>query len=54
MNVSLFRFIPYDPIASFAPIATLMETEGPLVLNAAAGGTTLPECLARAWACPGR
>ena len=53
MNVSLFRNIPYDPVASFAPIATLMETEGTLALNASAGGTSLPEFLSRARARPG-
>lgn len=53
MNVSLFRTIPYDPVASFAPIATLMETEGTLALNASAGGTSLAEFMARAKARPG-
>ncbi|MFT8246489.1 tripartite tricarboxylate transporter substrate binding protein [Roseomonas sp. BN140053] len=53
MNVSLFRNIPYDPVASFAPVATLMETEGTLALNAAAGGSNLAEFLARARARPG-
>ena len=53
MNVSLFRSIPYDPVASFAPVATLMETEGTLVLNAQAGGNSLAELLSRARARPG-
>ncbi len=53
MNVSLFRTIPYDPIASFAPVATLMETEGALLLNAALGGGNLSEFIARAKARPG-
>ena len=53
MNVSLFRSVPYDPIASFAPVATLMETEGALVLNAAAGGTDLGDFPARVRARPG-
>ena len=53
MNVSLFRRLPYDPVGSFAPIATLMETEGTLALNATVGGTSLAELLSRAKARPG-
>ncbi|MBI0538595.1 tripartite tricarboxylate transporter substrate binding protein [Roseomonas sp. KE2513] len=53
MNVSLFRRLPYDPVGSFAPIATLMETEGTLALNATTGGTGLAELLSRAKARPG-
>ncbi|TPG45759.1 tripartite tricarboxylate transporter substrate binding protein [Roseomonas nepalensis] len=53
MNVSLFRNVPYDPVASFTPIATLMENEGTLVLNAAVGGRSLEEFLSRVRARPG-
>jgi tripartite-type tricarboxylate transporter receptor subunit TctC len=52
MNASLFRQIPYDPVASFAPIAELATVAFALLLHPSAGAT-LDEFLARARARPG-
>ncbi|MCS6891404.1 MAG: tripartite tricarboxylate transporter substrate binding protein [Rhodovarius sp.] len=38
MNVSLFRSLPYDPIASFAPVVMLVESSFVLVAAASAPG----------------
>jgi tripartite-type tricarboxylate transporter receptor subunit TctC len=52
MNASLFRQIPYDPIASFAPVAELATVGFALLLHPS-GGADLAEFLARARARPG-
>ncbi|MFT8246221.1 tripartite tricarboxylate transporter substrate binding protein [Roseomonas sp. BN140053] len=52
MNVSLYRSIPYDPITSFAPVATLVEVDFALVAHTSAA-TDFAGFLQRARARPG-
>lgn len=52
MNVSLFRNLPYDPVASFAPVAELATVGFGLLLHPSAGASAA-EFVARAKARPG-
>jgi tripartite-type tricarboxylate transporter receptor subunit TctC len=54
VNVSLYPKLPYDPIKSFAPIALVAMVPNVLVVNAAAGITSLKDLVARAKASPGK
>ncbi len=52
MNVPLFRSLPYDPVASFAPVAELGTIGFGLLLHPS-GGASVAEFVARAKARPG-
>jgi len=52
MNVSLFRNLPYDPVANFAPAAELATVGFGLLLHPS-GGSSATEFLARAKTRPG-
>ncbi|MCR0982996.1 Bug family tripartite tricarboxylate transporter substrate binding protein [Roseomonas populi] len=51
MNAGLYASLPYDPLASFAPIAMLTEVDYALVLHPS-GGADLAEFITRARARP--
>jgi len=51
MNPGLYATLPYDPVASFAPVAALTEVDYALVLHPS-GGADLAEFVARARARP--
>ncbi|TPG37729.1 tripartite tricarboxylate transporter substrate binding protein [Roseomonas nepalensis] len=53
MNVSLFRNLPYDPLASFTPVVELATAGFGLLLHPT-GGADVAEFVARARARPGR
>ena len=53
MNVSLFRTLPYDPVASFAPVAAVVDNSWAIIVPAS-GPQTLAELIAKAQAEPGR
>ena len=52
MNASLFKTLPYDPVASFAPVAELVTVGFGLLLHPS-GGADAREFVARAKARPG-
>ena len=52
MNVGLFRNLPYDPVASFAPVVELATAGFGLMLHPS-GGASVAEFVARAKARPG-
>src|SRR5258706_8661106 len=53
VNVSLFSKLPYDPVADFAPIALVAETDALLVVHPSVPARTVPELIALARAKPG-
>ena len=53
MNRSLFKSIPYDPIADFAPVAPLAVGQLALVVNPAVKARTVKEFIALAKESPG-
>jgi tripartite-type tricarboxylate transporter receptor subunit TctC len=53
VNVSLFARLPYDPVADFAPIALVAETDALLVVHPSVPARTVPELIALARARPG-
>ena len=54
INVSLYRKLPYDPIADFAPIILAATAPNVLVVNPAVGAKTVAELVQIAKARPGR
>ncbi len=54
INVSLYRKLPYDPIADFAPIILAATAPNVLVVNPAVGAKTVAELVRIAKARPGR
>jgi tripartite-type tricarboxylate transporter receptor subunit TctC len=53
MNVSLFKSVPYDPVASFAPVAGLVYSVFACAVHKSLGVNTLAELVALAKAKPG-
>jgi tripartite-type tricarboxylate transporter receptor subunit TctC len=53
VNVSLFAKLPYDPVADFAPIALVAETDALLVVHPSVPARSVPELIALARAKPG-
>jgi tripartite-type tricarboxylate transporter receptor subunit TctC len=53
VNVSLFAKLPYDPVADFAPIALVVETDALLVVHPSVPARTVPELIALARSKPG-
>jgi tripartite-type tricarboxylate transporter receptor subunit TctC len=54
MNQFLYRNLPYDPFADFAPISLTSKTVSVLAVPAATGPQTVRELIARARAQPGK
>lgn len=54
MNQYLYKSLPYDPVADFAPISLVAKTVGLLVVNAQSGLETVKDLIAKAKAAPGR
>ena len=52
VNPGLYKHVPYDPIADFAPIAELVTSPNVFIANKASGITSLAELVARAKAQP--
>jgi tripartite-type tricarboxylate transporter receptor subunit TctC len=52
-NVTLYKKLPYDPVADFVPLALLVRTPFVLVVNPALGVTSVADLIARAKAKPG-
>src|SRR6266581_1777343 len=53
VNVSLFSKLPYDPVADFAPIALVAETDALLVVHPSVPARTVAELIAFARSKPG-
>jgi tripartite-type tricarboxylate transporter receptor subunit TctC len=53
VNLSLFSKLPYDPVADFAPIALVAETDSLLVVHPSVPAHTVSELIALARAKPG-
>jgi tripartite-type tricarboxylate transporter receptor subunit TctC len=54
MNQFLYKNLPYDPLADFAPISLTSKTVSVLAVSAASGPKTVKELIARAKAQPGK
>src|SRR5215469_3835303 len=54
MNQFLYRTLPYDPFADFAPITTVTKTVSVVAVRAADGPRSVAELIARARAAPGK
>ena len=54
MNQYLYKSLPYDPIADFAPISLVAKTIGLLVVNAQSDLKSVKELIAKAKAAPGK
>jgi tripartite-type tricarboxylate transporter receptor subunit TctC len=54
MNQFLYKNLPYDPLADFAPISLASKTVSVLAVSAASGPRTVKELIARAKAQPGK
>jgi len=54
MNQFLYKNLPYDPLADFAPISLTSKTVSVLAVSAATGPKTVKELIARAKAQPGK
>jgi tripartite-type tricarboxylate transporter receptor subunit TctC len=54
MNQYLYKNLPYDPIADFAPITLVAKTIGLLVVNAQSDLKTVKDLIAKARAAPGK
>jgi tripartite-type tricarboxylate transporter receptor subunit TctC len=54
MNQFLYKNLPYDPLADFAPISLASKTVSVLAVSAASGPKTVKELIARAKAQPGK
>jgi tripartite-type tricarboxylate transporter receptor subunit TctC len=52
-NVTLYKKLPYDPLADFVPLALLLRTPFVLAVNPALGVTSVADLIARAKAKPG-
>src|SRR6267142_1588104 len=53
INVSLFRNLPFDPVADFAPVSLIASTPNILVVHPATPARTVKEVIALARARPG-
>ncbi|WP_295856656.1 tripartite tricarboxylate transporter substrate binding protein [uncultured Xylophilus sp.] len=53
VNAALFKSLPYDPMADFAPLTMMMRSPALIVVPAASAARTLPELIATARARPG-
>ncbi len=54
MNQYLYKALPYDPIADFAPISLVAKTIGLLVVNAQSDVKSVKDLIAKAKAAPGK
>jgi tripartite-type tricarboxylate transporter receptor subunit TctC len=54
MNQYLYKTLPYDPIADFAPISLVAKTIGLLVVNAQSDVKSVKDLIAKAKATPGK
>lgn len=54
MNQYLYKSLPYDPIADFAPISVVAKTIGLLVVNAQSDVQSVRDLIAKAKAAPGK
>src|SRR6478736_3530863 len=54
MNQYLYKSLPYDPLADFAPISLTSKTVSVLAVSAASGPKTVKALIARAKAQPGK
>jgi len=54
MNQFLYKSLPYDPIADFAPISLVAKTIGLLVVNAQSDLKSVKDLIAKAKAAPGK
>ncbi len=54
MNQYLYKTLPYDPIADFAPISLVAKTIGLLVVNAQSDYKSVKDLIAKAKAAPGK
>jgi tripartite-type tricarboxylate transporter receptor subunit TctC len=54
MNQYLYKSLPYDPIADFAPISVVAKTIGLLVVNAQSDMKSVKDLIAKAKAAPGK
>src|ERR1700744_5844158 len=54
MNQFLYKALPYDPIADFAPITLVAKTIGLIVVNAQSDFKSMKDLIARAKAAPGK
>jgi tripartite-type tricarboxylate transporter receptor subunit TctC len=54
MNQYLYKTLPYDPIADFAPISLVAKTIGLLVVNAQSDVKSVKDLIAKAKAAPGK
>jgi tripartite-type tricarboxylate transporter receptor subunit TctC len=54
MNQLLYKNLPYDPLADFAPVSLTSKTVSVLAVSAATGPRTVKELIARAKAAPGK
>ena len=54
MNQYLYKSLPYDPIADFAPITLVAKTIGLLVVNAQSSFKTAQDLIAKAKSAPGK
>jgi tripartite-type tricarboxylate transporter receptor subunit TctC len=54
MNQYLYKSLPYDPIADFAPITLVAKTIGLLVVNAQSDLKSVQDLIAKAKAAPGK
>src|SRR5882724_7051322 len=53
INVSLFKDLPFDPVADFAPVSIVASTPNILVVHPSARARTVKEVIALAKAKPG-
>ncbi|MBC7730017.1 MAG: tripartite tricarboxylate transporter substrate binding protein, partial [Microbacteriaceae bacterium] len=53
INSALYKALPYDPVADFAPVTLVASTPNVITVNANVPAKTLPELLALARAKPG-
>jgi tripartite-type tricarboxylate transporter receptor subunit TctC len=54
MNQYLYKALPYDPIADFAPISVVAKTVGLLAVNAQSDLKSVQDLIAKAKAAPGK
>src|ERR1700689_5794212 len=54
MNQYLYKSLPYDPIADFAPVTLVAKTIGLLVVNAQSDLKSVKDLIAKAKAAPGK
>src|ERR1700727_3431718 len=54
MNQYLYKSLPYDPIACFAPISVVAKTIGLLVVNAQSDLKSVKDLIAKAKSAPGK